>query len=212
MFWLHKIKKFLPFSINLLLFSSSHAIPCPWDFWSFSLRQYTSGILSAFFIRNHPNSILTNFPQWLQVLRKFTPVYFLQFFPYWSWKSRAYTLVETAIFKGPRFMVDGTIKLHKWGVSTTFTRQGASRDTCSLTTGESVAAITRKHSWDRHSCIVVQCVSRSFFASRPRFFRDFRTDNSYVSPCFQQGKYFPFSNLTTTNHHSLFLWKVNEKG
>lgn len=52
-------------------------------------------------------------------------------------------LVETAIVNGPRFMTEGTMKLHKEGESTTFTRQEASLETFLFISRESVAAITR---------------------------------------------------------------------
>ena len=51
--------------------------------------------------------------------------------------------VETAIVNGPRLTTDGTIKLQSKGMSTTFTRYGASSEIFLFVSLESVAAMTR---------------------------------------------------------------------
>ena len=51
--------------------------------------------------------------------------------------------VETAIVNGPRLTTDGTIKLQSKGMSTIFTRYGASSEIFLFVSLESVAAMTR---------------------------------------------------------------------
>ncbi len=55
-------------------------------------------------------------------------------------------LVDTAIIRDPLLMMEGAMKLHSEGTSTTFTSAGASSATFVFISGESVAAITRKAS------------------------------------------------------------------